>query len=66
MLMHSVGMARKTSRTTSKKLGYEHYLVPSFIGGVIAWYFAESMMLGVFVFLAVLLGNYIGFKMLQK
>ena len=63
-------MARKVKRAARiakpKIVGYEHYLIPSVIGGVIAWFFSESMMLGVVVFVAVLVGNYFGFKILTN
>lgn len=60
-------MANKvTKKTRSGAVGYAHYVIPSVIGGVIAWYFADSMGLGILVFSAVLVGNYFGFKILQK
>lgn len=70
--MHIIYMAKKvtrvkiTSKVKPRGVGYEHYLIPSVIGAVIAWFFSDSFVLGVIVFIAVLIGNYIGFKILQK
>lgn len=60
-------MAKKTVKSNkSGVVGYELYVIPSVIGGMIAWLFSDSFGLGMLVFAAVLVGNYFGFKILQK
>lgn len=45
---------------------YREYIVPSAIGGVIAWFFSASLELGIVVFLAVWVGNWVGRVYLKK
>lgn len=45
---------------------YRRFIVPSVLGGVIAWFFSASLMLGVIVFIAVWVGNWIGREYLEK
>lgn len=45
---------------------YWHFIVPSVIGGAIAWFFTGSMILAVMVLIAVLVGNYVGYEVVKK
>ena len=45
---------------------YWHFIVPCVIGGVVAWIFSGSVVLAVFVLLAVLIGNYVGYELIRK
>ena len=59
-------MARKTPKKTKSASPqaldpeFTGYLIPSVIGGVIAWVLSGSLGLGVIVFVALMLGNYFG------
>ncbi|MBI2443575.1 MAG: hypothetical protein HYV40_06770 [Candidatus Levybacteria bacterium] len=60
-------MARKATRSSGNLWEkHKHYVVPSLVGGVIAWFFSGDFMLGVLVFIAVWVGNWIGYSMLRK
>lgn len=45
---------------------FEHLIIPSTIGGVIAWVFSGNVILGVIVFVAVWIGNWIGSSFFKK
>ena len=45
---------------------YKRYIIPSAIAGVIAWFFGRSLELGIVVFIAVWIGNWIGVIVLKK
>lgn len=64
---------KKAIRKTSKKSSwdaiwekYKYEIVPALIGGVIALLFSGSLELGIMVFLAVLVGSWVGRKMLGE
>ena len=63
-------MAKKSAKTTKsadnlwKK--YQHFIIPSLIGGGIAWIFSEDLRLGVIVFITVWIGNWIGLYLRKK
>ncbi|MBI2032850.1 MAG: hypothetical protein HYT10_00050 [Candidatus Levybacteria bacterium] len=59
-------MAKKGTKHQRHTHGYKHYLIPSFIGLVIAWYFSNSMNLALVVFVAVWIGNWASEEILQK
>ncbi|MEN9406895.1 MAG: hypothetical protein RLZZ455_111 [Candidatus Parcubacteria bacterium] len=45
---------------------YKQYIVPSLIGGVIAWIFSEDLRLGVMVGITVWIGSWIGMYLRRK
>ena len=45
---------------------YKQYIVPSLIGGGIVWFLTGDFGLGVLVFAAVWIGNWVGNKFLGK
>lgn len=45
---------------------YKYEMVPGMIGGVIALLFSGSLQLGLLVFLAVVVGSWVGHKMLGE
>lgn len=51
-------MVRK--KTSNPIALYQHLIIPSALGGVIAWFFSGSLSLGVIVAVAVWVGNWIG------
>jgi len=60
----------KKKQTISKSQNafekYQHYFIPSTIGGAIAAFFSASILLGFLVFFAVWFGNWIGHSFLKK
>ncbi len=68
-VFHSSNMANKKIKTHSKEKIWDKYkifIIPSAIGGLIAWFFSASFELGVVVFIAVWIGNWIGMQMGSK
>lgn len=60
-------MAKKSSAKQKNIFEqYRHYLIPSTIGGVIAWFYSGSFELGVIVFIGVWAGNWVGKELLKK
>ncbi|HMS22981.1 MAG TPA: hypothetical protein PKA38_04450 [Candidatus Levybacteria bacterium] len=62
-------MTKKKIKSRSKENVWEKYkifIIPSAIGGIIAWFFSASFELGVAVFIAVWIGNWIGMQMRSK
>lgn len=64
-------MAKKKSTkksTSSKKPAelYWHYVIPCVVGGAIVWFFTGSIQLAIIVLVAVLIGNYVGSKMMGR
>ncbi|MBP6913408.1 MAG: hypothetical protein KBC00_02235 [Candidatus Levybacteria bacterium] len=62
-------MPKKKAKTYSKENLWEKYkifIIPSLIGGVVAWFFSASFELGVVVFIAVWIGNWIGLQTRSK
>ena len=60
----------KKRRVTSKRSNktsevYWHFIIPCVIGGAIAWFFSGSVTLAVLVLVAVLIGNYVGYKLVK-
>lgn len=45
---------------------YKVYIVPSAIGGVVAWWFAGNLNLGILIFIAVWAGNWVAREVLEK
>lgn len=72
-MFHSKTMAKSKTKKTAKnrELGnfwekYKYKIVPAGIGGVMAFIFSGSFQLGVMVFLAVLVGSWVGHELLKK
>lgn len=57
-------MAKKSRKRSV--VSYEYLIVPSAIGALIAWVFSGNMTLGIVVFFAVWVGNYISSEVLSK
>ena len=57
-------MAKKKTKVVRKvRHDYKRYLIPSIVGAGIAWIFSGSMELGAMVFIAVYIGNVVGYSM---
>lgn len=56
----------QSPKKESMWLKYREYIIPSAIGAVIAWFFSASIELGVVVFLAVWVGNWVARVYLKK
>lgn len=59
-------MAKKIKHRQSLPPEYGHFVFPSGIGGAMAWFLSGAFSLGVTVFAAVWLGNWIGFMMKRR
>jgi hypothetical protein len=56
----------KTTKSKKQFSDYNRFIIPSTLGGVIAWLLSGDLGLGIIVFIAVWIGNWIGFSLKKK
>ena len=70
LMLHIIYMAKKQVKAKKSAESFWHtykqYIVPSLIGGVIAWIFSEDLRLGVMVGITVWIGSWIGMYLRRK